>query len=165
MVLKHSKIVIHEHEVTNFINFLHDSIDVLRMFLRHQDSAVPAANTKGIAGKSSRHTRPHILSHSTVKDSAFRLILSSKSFQSQASENSPTASRDFGKRNGSTPNILFGKYPFAWESYSHFLDRANICHKEPCRVDANKKNMTRQDKSVKSACVPCIFTIHSFVML
>ena len=87
-----------EHKVTNFIHFSHDSIDIFRMFLHHQDSAVPAANTKGIAGKSSRYTRPHILSHSTVKDSAFRLILSSQSFQSQASENSPTASRDFGKK-------------------------------------------------------------------
>ena len=109
-----------------------------------------AANTKGIAGKSSRSTRPHILSHSTVKDSAFRLVLSSQSFQSQASENSPTASRDLGKRNGSTSNIPFGKYSFAWEFFSHFLDKRYgqhcLCHKEPCRVDANKKNMIKTNQ-------------------
>ena len=109
-----------------------------------------AANTKGIAGKSSRSTRPHILSHSTVKDSAFRLILSSQSFQSQASENSPKGSRDLGKRNGSTSNIPFGKYSFAWEFFSHFLDKRYgqhcLCHKEPCRVDANKKNMIKTNQ-------------------
>ena len=109
-----------------------------------------AANRKGIAGKSSRSTRPHILSHSTAKDSAFRLILSSQSFQSQASENSPTASRDLGKRNGSTSNIPFGKYSFAWEFFSHFLDKRYgqhcLCHKEPCRVDANKKNMIKTNQ-------------------
>ena len=109
-----------------------------------------AANTKGIAGKSSRSTRPHILSHSTVKGSSFRLILSSQSFQSQASENSPTASRDLGKRNGSTSNIPFGKYSFAWEFFSHFLDKRYgqhcLCHKEPCRVDANKKNMIKTNQ-------------------
>ena len=150
MVQKHSKIVLHEQEVTNFIHFSHDSIDIFRVFLRHQDSAVPAANTKGIAGKSSRSTRPHILSHSTVKDSAFRLILSSQSFQSQASENSPKGSRDLGKRNGSTSNIPFGKYSFAWEFFSHFLDKRYgqhcLCHKEPCRVDANKKNMIKTNQ-------------------
>ena len=109
-----------------------------------------AANTKGIAGKSSRSTRPHILSHSTVKDSAFRLVLSSQSFQSQASENSPKGSRDLGKRNGSTSNIPFGKYSFAWEFFSHFLDKRYgqhcLCHKEPCRVDANKKNMIKTNQ-------------------
>ena len=56
MVLKHSKIVLHEHKVTNFIRISHDSIDIFRMFLHHQDSS--AANTKGIAGKSSRYTPP-----------------------------------------------------------------------------------------------------------
>ena len=81
-----------------------------------------AANTKVIAWKSSRYTLPHILSHSTAKDSAFRLILSSQSFQSQASENSPTASRDLGKRNGSTSNVLFGKCSFpAGLFYNLFL--------------------------------------------
>ena len=93
---------------------------------------------------------PHILSHSTVKDSAFRLVLSSQSFQSQASENSPKGSRDLGKRNGSTSNIPFGKYSFAWEFFSHFLDKRYgqhcLCHKEPCRVDANKKNMIKTNQ-------------------
>ena len=50
MVLKHSKIVLHEHEVTNFIHFLHGSIDAFRMFLHHQDSAVPGCKYK-------RHSR------------------------------------------------------------------------------------------------------------
>ena len=51
MVLKHSKIVLHEHKVTNFIRISHDSIDIFRMFLHHQDSsAVPCCKYK-------RHSR------------------------------------------------------------------------------------------------------------